>query len=307
MIRKDDEPRKVTYTEIAKGLDQGLENADPLRLAGLQTLQRVRAIKDTSLQREQARLAQKYGAQHPRLQALAAKRDANRALQREAEVAVQRAQTPVAQADPNAWTLHGYVRDGSGKGRENLTIALYDENKQWIEELGHACTDAKGYFRLTVKGGARPKADEAADTKDVQAKLARAAAEGTAGRRAVYIHVTSKEGRTLYIDTAAITPKLGEVVYREIILGEDGGECAPPSEKPTRPGRGGKDKDAPKEGRFLGNRRKKELHDLNNVQPGCQIDEIAPAQRQYFAHQREAIAAGYDLCAYCFGKERSKR
>ncbi len=307
MIRKDDEPKQVTFAEIAKGLDQGIENADPMRLAGLQTLRRVRAIKGTSLAREQARLERKYGPRHPRVQALAAKREANRELEREVEIAVQRAQTPAVQAVSDAWTLHGYVRDASFRGLSNLTVALYDEKNRWIEELGQACTDADGYFRLTVKSEAGPKPDTPTESNEVQEKLARAAA-GEAPRRSAYIHVTNKDGATIYIDKEAIIPKLGEAVFREIFLdGEDG--CPPPQgAEPTKPSRGGgKDKGTPKEGRYLGNRAKKELHDLSNTKPACQIDEIKTDQRQYFTNQKEAAAAGYDFCAHCFGKEKSKR
>lgn len=314
MIRKDDSPKKITFTEIAKGLNQGLESADPARLAGLQTLQRVRAVKDTSLAREQGRLAKKYGGQHPRVQAIAAKREANRALQRDLEVAVQRAQTPAVTPDPNAWTLHGYVRDAAFHGIHHVEVALYDDKKRWIEELGYACTDANGYFRLTTTAGAAPQAEEAPGVEDVQEKLSRAAAGKPAGR--FYIHVTNADDITLHIDEEPVTPKLGEVVYREIILAGDVEACPPPGGgKPTKPTRGGgkdtgkgagKDTVPAKEGRYLGNRRKKELHDLSNAKPACRIDEIAAAQREYFSNQKQAVAAGYDLCGHCFGKEKSK-
>ncbi len=244
MIRKDDSPKKITFTEIAKGLNQGLESADPARLAGLQTLQRVRAVKDTSLAREQERLGKKYGGQHPRVQAIAAKREANREFQRDLEVAVQRARTPAVTPDPNAWTLHGYVRDSALNGIQNLKVALYDERKRWVEEFGHACTDANGYFRLTPSAGAAPQAEEAPGVEDVQEKLSRAAAGKPAGR--FYIHVTNADDVTLHIDDEPVTPKLGEVVYREIILGGDVETCPPPGGgKPTKPARGGR-KDAGK-------------------------------------------------------------
>lgn len=315
MIRKNDEQKKISFDEIGKGLNQGLEHADPLRLEGLETLQRVRAVKDTSLAREQERLTKKYGARHPRVQAIAVKREANRELQQDVAVAVQRAQTPTVTPEPKAWTLHGYVRDAAFNGIQNLKVALYDENKRWVEEFGHACTDANGYFRLTPSTGAA-QAEEAPANEDVQEKLSRAAA-GKPARR-FYIHVTNADDVTLHIDDDPVTPALGEVAYREIILGGDAAGCPPPGGgKPTKPTRGGGGKDtgkgagkdtAPaKEGRYVGNRRKKELHDFSNVKPACQVDEIAAAQREYFSNQKQAVAAGYDLCAYCFGKPQSKR
>jgi hypothetical protein len=63
----------------------------------------------------------------------------------------------------------------------------------------------------------------------------------------------------------------------------------------------------PAQPQFLGNTNSKELHDLQNVQPNCQVDEILPERRKYFASIDEALAEGYDLCAWCFGPDQSTR
>jgi hypothetical protein len=238
--------KDLPVAEVAKWLNTSFDQADPLRLAGLERLQRVHAIKETAFKREQARLSAKLGPNHPRVKALGVKLEANQQLQRDLALGISLARTPVVQADPNAWVLHGHVRDASFKGLSNLTVALYDEKNQRIEELGQASTDANSYFRLTIKSGARPKPEEPTDTKEVQEKLTRAAA-GETLRRSVYIHVTNKEGATLYIDKDAVTPALGEVIYREIVLDGKGGEFAPAEGgKPTKPSRAGKDKGTPK-------------------------------------------------------------
>ena len=59
--------------------------------------------------------------------------------------------------------------------------------------------------------------------------------------------------------------------------------------------------------RFLSNTASAELHDLENVTPNCQIDEIRFDHRFFFASVNEAVAMGYDFCAYCFGRELSER
>jgi hypothetical protein len=59
--------------------------------------------------------------------------------------------------------------------------------------------------------------------------------------------------------------------------------------------------------RFLGNSHLRELHDLENTKRRCNIEKIRPDHRVYFKTEEEAEAAGYDYCAYCFGKEKSKR
>jgi hypothetical protein len=59
--------------------------------------------------------------------------------------------------------------------------------------------------------------------------------------------------------------------------------------------------------RYLGNSSTRELHDLQNEKPQCQIDEIRPDHCASFKTRKQAAALGYDPCAYCFGKRQSKR
>jgi hypothetical protein len=62
-----------------------------------------------------------------------------------------------------------------------------------------------------------------------------------------------------------------------------------------------------RETRYLGNTSKTELHDLENRQSRCQIDQIRFDRRYYFDTIEQATAAGYDYCAYCFGRDLSTR
>ncbi len=303
MIRKDNEQKRISFAEIAKELNQGLENADPARLAGLQQLARMRAIRRTSMEREQARLSQKLGAAHPRVAALNRKLEANRELERDIALGISRARTPAIRPDAGAWILHGHVRNQARNGLPGLTVALYDEKNKWIEVLGYACTDADGYFRLTARLDATDAVGTAPEVNQLQ-KAATSFAGKAAAWGAAYIHVTDGQGATLYVGESVLTPKPGEVVYREIILDDGVCVCTPPGGKqPIRE----RKQDKSKEGRYLGNRRKQEVHDLKNTKPGCQIEEIKAGQREYFTTQKEAVAVGYDFCAYCFGKEKSKR
>jgi len=54
--------------------------------------------------------------------------------------------------------------------------------------------------------------------------------------------------------------------------------------------------------RYLANTNTTEVHDLDNEQTNCQIDEIIKAghDRPYNS-QSAANSAGYDNCAYCIG------
>lgn len=59
--------------------------------------------------------------------------------------------------------------------------------------------------------------------------------------------------------------------------------------------------------RYLGNSKAREVHDLKNAKRQCQVDKIPADHRVAFRTLREAVAAKYDYCAYCFGKKQSKR
>lgn len=55
--------------------------------------------------------------------------------------------------------------------------------------------------------------------------------------------------------------------------------------------------------RFLGNSNRKQVHDLDNEQQNCQIDEIARDHVVSFTPDTlaQAKSQGYDPCAYCIG------
>jgi hypothetical protein len=110
------EPKRLPFSDIANGLNRGLESADPLRLAGLERLARARAVKETGFKREQERLKAKLGANHPRVAALSARIDANRELRRDVDLGLSRASTPAARPEKDKWVLHGHVRDRSPPG-----------------------------------------------------------------------------------------------------------------------------------------------------------------------------------------------
>ena len=57
-----------------------------------------------------------------------------------------------------------------------------------------------------------------------------------------------------------------------------------------------------KDERYLGNRRHKEVHDLDKEKTDCQIDEIIVTKDDVaFNWLSEAYSQGYNNCAYCLG------
>lgn len=54
--------------------------------------------------------------------------------------------------------------------------------------------------------------------------------------------------------------------------------------------------------RYLGNRKTKEVHHLDNTKPGCQIEKIR--ETVHFWTLDEAKRHGYDPCAHCLTGSR---
>ena len=203
--------RKIPYTEVATNLDKALDQADPQREAGLTQLARVRSAKQTLLQREQQRLSKKLGAAHPRVRALERKREANTAMLREVNLDLARAATPSIELDDDAWVLHGRVMDRQRLGLPGLTITLVDPKGNWVRELGYACTDQRGYFRLTVDD-LKPASEKPPANRETTVQL----------------RVSDRANTILHTDKPPLTPRAGRIDYREITLGEPPADCRPP-------------------------------------------------------------------------------
>lgn len=240
---------KIPVEQVAKELDQGIAGADEARSADLAGLGRLRQVKAASQERSARRLAARYGKNDPRVRALAEKAAVNRALTRQLAFERDRSLGGAPAPDPNGWIVHGHVRNADLSAAPGLTVALYDAKGTWIRQLGHDCTDAAGHFQLSYSKGepGKPDPDRPGEETDTfvpgsgQDSLKRlrdtpvfARAVATT-RVQLFVRVFDKNGQQLRQDGDALTPEVGAVDYREIILGE--GVCPPPEPGPApKPG-----------------------------------------------------------------------
>src|ERR1700704_890706 len=141
--------RDVPASEVAQQVDQSIAGADTHRADELDHLRILREARAGGMEREAARLTTKLGPDHPRVAALTNALETNREVVSDLTVEVERARTIVT-GDENSWILLGFVRDQNAKGVGGLTVALYDEKTVWLKQLGYACTDEKGHFRLNA-------------------------------------------------------------------------------------------------------------------------------------------------------------
>ncbi len=217
------ETKRVPFNAISQALEQAITGADPARATGLQDLHRVRAAKTKGMEREQARLGQKFGARDARVLALQQRIESDRGFVRDLAIEIDHARTEAPVADENTWIVHGFVRDKELTGIPNLTVAIFDEKGVWMREVGFACTDARGYFKLSFSSA---RAGEGTSTFSPAAATTRAATRVPE----FFIHVLDKTGSHICIDKRPLTPQLGNVDYREIILGNGTGTCRPPED-----------------------------------------------------------------------------
>jgi hypothetical protein len=204
------QPKPPSFDEVSREFDKGAADADQLRAEQLEHLVVVRNAKASRLKREQDRLTKKLGASDPRVAELSQRRNMNTLLVRDLNFETARARTEIPQVDPKTWVLFGFVRDKDFKGVPNLTVALYDDKGNWIEQLGYACTGQDGSFKLESQNFASLKAP-------------------------VFIHVLTGQAVRLYVDKVPLTPTGGRLDYRDIILSGDAQPCNPPTPNPREP------------------------------------------------------------------------
>ena len=205
-------PKEIAFADVSREIDGGIAGADKLRADQIEQLIVARQAKETGLQREQARLTKKLGADHPRVAAIAGRLKVNVGMRRDLALESARARTELPKVDETTWALLGFVRDKDLHGVPGLTVALYDGKGKWVEHLGYACTGDNGRFRI-----------EARSVGQVDGP--------------VYVHVLSGQSVDLYADQVPLAPAGGKVDYREIILSRNGQTttCPPPGGSPRGP------------------------------------------------------------------------
>jgi len=278
----------IQQAQVKHELDQAIKSADPVRAESLQKLQRLRSARTKNQERERVRLTEKLGGEHPKVMALQAKIDTNYEVARNLKMESVRAQTVAPKVEKDSWLVHGRVINERLEAIPGMKTALYDRTGCPIETCGSEITDKTGYFNLTIKN----VADDTRATSKTNEQM-----EG-------FLYVLDKGNVTVHKDKRPLPIKAGQVQYLEVVLNEEGLVGTP------RPGPGDVpdvDRPAQPKTRYLGNSNTRELHDLKNQKPACQIDEIKADHRVNFKTQKEALALDYDYCAYCFGKDKPKR
>jgi len=183
------------------------------------------------------------------------------------------------------------------ENRRSLSLAVYSDPKTLVHTVDRAMTLKAGrveHVTLAVR-----------QVDDLSDRLA----AGKAVRDSVHSNAAVLSARTDNMrDSHTALAKLAKRSRAELKALREDLAAAPPRVPATAaPGPPESERPDRRATRYLGNAGSRELHDLTNEQPSCQIDEIRSDHRVPFDDVESAVEAGYDFCAYCFGRERSKR
>ena len=164
-------PDPAAVEQLAGTFESDLARYGPRTQRSIGRITEVRLAKANHLERQRVRLANRLGAEDPRVLELNGIIASNQRLTRAVQLEVNRARTSTVEADKQGWILHGYVWNQDWKGQPNLTVALSDRAGQWVRLLGYACTDKNGYFKLSYQQSTEKGTEAMAVAADISPEM----------------------------------------------------------------------------------------------------------------------------------------
>lgn len=277
---------------------------------GLELLALMSALPDAfvaSEHRELNRLSRAAGGKaDPRIERLNASIERATEMRATAIQGKARIDRALASLSSEGHVFHGFISDGEAKPLSKLTVRIFtDQATDGSGKAGSSLsgtTDSDGYFSIplgaTTNQRKNPSAEPAPGTSSPRAAGVRdkinrpkASASAVAGAQGqaqatANVEILDAGGRQLYLDPFELTVDNGSA-YREYVI--ENSEVANDRQ------------------RFAGNPATREFHDTQKLTKRCNFEAIDPNVRIYFDSAAAAEKAGYDYCAYCFGKMKSKR
>lgn len=279
---------------------------EPAIATALELFSFMSALPDAfaaSQQREAKRLQRLGRDKNPRLEALKVsieEADKLRAAARSGQVRLERALAVLTESSD---VFHGFVSDTELQPQQDYTVRLVGAGGTGGKSELTAKTESDGYFSITLK--ARKKASRFSAKDETHEILFARMSElfGMTGRAATAateasaspsntetvkasVEILDTNGQRVHQDPFPIIVNSGSV-YREYVIDSKGNSSG--------------------KNRYAGNPTTRELHDTQKLTKRCNFSDINPKVLVYFDSTVAAEKAGYDYCAYCFGKAKSKR
>jgi hypothetical protein len=202
-----------TANDLVAQLTGTLKSRDDMRLKNLQQAASLAAIEKSSMEREQARLAKKYGSNSA--QATAAAEHLILLDQESQAMAtdIARASLPVPAAEAEKFVVYGRILDAQGKGLSGLKVTATDAKGA---ALATGSSKVEGVFEVTV-----PVTTQKRTTgKEAEAakKESEAAAVAPPPPVSLQLVITGNKLWQPYTSPETITAVSGRLAYREITL-----------------------------------------------------------------------------------------
>lgn len=302
--------RKVSRLEVFQTFQDSYRANDALRVEGLQSLLNIRKKKAKLQERDKQRVADKYGPKAEQLEKLENKQTANLNFIRGLGMELNRAKITPDKVDAANWVVKGRVYDRLGEPVVNARVALYGIDERPVPKIKEGSTDVNGNYKITVKAKQKDIAELASnqellgllrgtrieDAKKRDAGEAINTNVNIQKKASVFVRASFGQTEPVCADSTPMVARPGVCHYRDIILNFDQYAGYKPSiEKDIR------------STRFLGNSATRELHDLQNEKNACRINQMRFDHIVNFKTIKVAQEIGYDFCAYCFGRDKSKR
>lgn len=139
--------RSTTAEDVAAELTRTMEAADQSQRAHLEESLLRQEAREGALRVERARLAARFGADHPRVRVAAERLDAQANLRHNLRAELERIGVPDPDPSDDACIFHGRVVDANGLGVAGLVVSALGANQN---ELAKARTEEAGRFALRV-------------------------------------------------------------------------------------------------------------------------------------------------------------
>lgn len=192
-------------------MNSAFDQLNDSRATGLETAKNLLSIKHRNLQKEKERLTAKYGKEHAEVQKIEARLQYEEEMFNAMDVEIARTKSHPEPFVVTSWRVQGLVLNAQGEQQEGLTVYLTDEKQQVLPGTKHQCSDAQGFYSITLE-------------KELVAQYQAAK---------VFLAVAGKEGKKLLTTAEPIAISAGTIDYRDIILSTESCEHPFTNERTT--------------------------------------------------------------------------
>lgn len=210
--------KKIDMEKFLKKIGFSPTIFDRIRIQELESLKTAQQTKIEAYKIERKRLAAKYGVDHSRVKKMDDRIKYNQGIIKGLDMEIESAGIKFPDFDKSTtWMVCGRIFNKELKGIKGLTVSLYDNQGQWITQLGYTGTDKRGYYSLSYP---------AEKIKKIQIKE----------DQELFLTVSDKQNHILHRESEPLFIKIGQIETRMIVVRDQVGTSPPPGADQGKPG-----------------------------------------------------------------------